>query len=202
MSSLTNSISLPVAPGVPETRIPRFGLGVYESEGEDCYNSVLWALEVGSVSMMPITRLDWMIAMHCFLVFRRQGTVWSSKLPQSTIILPSVASIDYLLHVGSSAEWYENEEESGRAIRGESRPVEVNALACKILITATFYDRLHEEVWNAQVWNFLYYQTHEESWLRTCQEKYQGIFETGWSRLHVRQTGAKNTCQHNWFTPN
>lgn len=46
MSSLTDSISLPVAPGVPETRIPRFGLGVYESEGEDCYNSVLWALEV------------------------------------------------------------------------------------------------------------------------------------------------------------
>lgn len=48
MSSLTDSISLPVAPGVPETRIPRFGLGVYESEGEDCYNSVLWALEASN----------------------------------------------------------------------------------------------------------------------------------------------------------
>ncbi|KAK9898019.1 putative aldo-keto reductase [Cystobasidium minutum MCA 4210] len=68
MSSLTDSISLPVAPGVPETRIPRFGLGVYESEGEDCYNSVLWALEAG-------------------------------------------------YRLIDSAEWYENEEESGRAIR-------------------------------------------------------------------------------------
>lgn len=27
-------------------RMPRFGLGVYESDGEDCYKSVLWALEV------------------------------------------------------------------------------------------------------------------------------------------------------------
>lgn len=54
MSSLTDSISLPVAPGVPETRIPRFGLGVYESEGEDCYNSVLWALEVSRVHHLTL----------------------------------------------------------------------------------------------------------------------------------------------------
>lgn len=24
----------------------RFGLGVYESEGQECYNAVMWALEV------------------------------------------------------------------------------------------------------------------------------------------------------------
>jgi hypothetical protein len=52
MSSLTDSITLLVAPGVPETKIPRFGLGVYESEGEDCYNSVLWALEVGACTLL------------------------------------------------------------------------------------------------------------------------------------------------------
>ena len=46
MSTFTNTISLPVAPGVSSVNIPRFGLGVYESEGRDCYNSVLWALEV------------------------------------------------------------------------------------------------------------------------------------------------------------
>jgi len=51
MSSLTDTITLPVADCVPAhlkpVKIPRFGLGVYESEGEDCYKSVLWALEAG-----------------------------------------------------------------------------------------------------------------------------------------------------------
>merc|ERR1712225_98111 len=72
MSSLTDTITLPVADCVPAhlkpVKIPRFGLGVYESEGEDCYKSVLWALEAG-------------------------------------------------YRLIDSAEWYENEEESGRAIR-------------------------------------------------------------------------------------
>jgi len=72
MSSLTDTITLPVADCVPAhlkpVKIPRFGLGVYESEGEDCYKSVLWALETG-------------------------------------------------YRLIDSAEWYENEEESGRAIR-------------------------------------------------------------------------------------
>lgn len=67
MSSLTDSISLPVAPGVPETRIPRFGLGVYESEGEDCYNSVFWALEA-SLSHTCSSESKLIIRLSAFLL--------------------------------------------------------------------------------------------------------------------------------------
>jgi len=67
MTSLRDTVPLRVAEGVKPVNIPRFGLGVYESEGQDCYNSVLWALEAG-------------------------------------------------YRLIDSAEWYENEEESGRAI--------------------------------------------------------------------------------------
>lgn len=66
MTSLVDKISLPVAEGVPETKIPRFGLGVYESEGEDCYNSVLWALEVNFRSPCCL--------LHTFSQFRLTNT--------------------------------------------------------------------------------------------------------------------------------
>jgi len=68
MSSITDSVSLAVKEGAKPVQMPRFGLGVYESEGQDCYNSVLWALQAG-------------------------------------------------YRLIDSAEWYENEEESGKAIR-------------------------------------------------------------------------------------
>lgn len=68
MTSLQDTVPLRVADGVQPVNIPQFGLGVYESEGEDCYNSVLWALKAG-------------------------------------------------YRLIDSAEWYDNEEESGRAIR-------------------------------------------------------------------------------------
>lgn len=68
MSSITDSVTLAVKEGAKPVQMPRFGLGVYESEGQDCYNSVLWALQAG-------------------------------------------------YRLIDSAEWYENEEESGKAIR-------------------------------------------------------------------------------------
>lgn len=45
--SVQDTVQLATIDGAAPVLMPRFGLGVYESDGDDCYNSVLWALEAG-----------------------------------------------------------------------------------------------------------------------------------------------------------
>lgn len=146
MTSLTDSISLPVAPGVPETRIPRFGLGVYESEGEDCYNSVLWALEVRSFDYKPSKSL-WLTWLSIAFY---SGGVSFDRVRLASIYLISFCLVLTRVHYAhSSAEWYENEEESGRAIRGKSSCVFSVAISYMLSVLSIPLDRLHAEERNS-----------------------------------------------------
>lgn len=44
---IRETVQLATIDGAGPVLMPRFGLGVYECDGQECYNSVLWALEAG-----------------------------------------------------------------------------------------------------------------------------------------------------------